>query len=311
MALPFRNSTNNGVVGLDIDGQFLAAVQTADGTIARGISTELPPGVVSEGEVTDSEALATTLKQFFADAGLPRKVRLGVANQQIVVRQITLPLIENAAERDVAVRFQSAEAIAMPLDEAILDHHVVGEGPGPDGGAAVQTIVVVAARRSMIEGLVEAVRSAGLKPEGIDLDAFALVRVLARESEPDGMARVFCHLGAVTNLAIAFDRRCLFTRPLSTAWATQGERRASGLADEIRISLDYYMSQPAVEPAGGLVLSGPGSDADGLAEELSGLVGLPTVVADPLGALDTALLADGEDPHRHTVAAGLALGAAA
>ncbi len=308
MALPFRNSTSNGVVGLDIDGQFLAAVQATDSGITRAISTELAPGVVSDGEVADAEALTASLKEFFATAGLPKKVRLGVANQQIVVRQITLPLIEDAAERDMAVRFQAAEAIAMPLDEEILDHRVVAEGTGPDGGTQVQTIVVVAARRSMIERLVEAVRSAGLKPEGIDLDAFALVRILSHEFEPDGKARVFCHLGGVTNLAIALGHQCLFTRPLSTSWEAQGQGLASGLADEIRLSLDYYMSQPAVEPVGGLVLSGPGSGDDGLAEELSGLIGLPAVVADPLGALDGSPIADGEDHHRHTVAAGLALG---
>jgi hypothetical protein len=34
-------------------------------------------------------------------------------------------------------------------------------------------------------------------------------------------------------------------------------------------------------------------------------------VADPLGGLDTSDAFDDEDPHRHTVAAGLALGAAA
>ena len=41
-------------------------------------------------------------------------------------------------------------------------------------------VVLVAARRKMIDSVVEAARAAGLKPEGIDLDAFALVRMLVR-----------------------------------------------------------------------------------------------------------------------------------
>ena len=53
-------------------------------------------------------------------------VRLGVANQQIVVRVVELPRIEDEKQRDAAVRFQAAEAIAMPLDEAVLDHQVAG-----------------------------------------------------------------------------------------------------------------------------------------------------------------------------------------
>ena len=51
-------------------------------------------------------------------------MRLGVANQQIVVRVVELPRIEDEKQRDAAVRFQASEAIAMPLDEAVLDHQV-------------------------------------------------------------------------------------------------------------------------------------------------------------------------------------------
>ena len=101
-----------------------------------------------------------------------------MANQQIVVRVVELPRIEDEKQRDAAVRFQAAEAIAMPLDEAVLDHQVAGYTEAPDGSPRMQ-VVLVAARRSMIEALLEAAKAAGLKPEGIDLDAFALVRTLA------------------------------------------------------------------------------------------------------------------------------------
>ena len=102
-----------------------------------------------------------------------------MANQQIVVRVIELPRIEDEKQRDAAVRFQAAEAIAMPLDEAVLDHQVAGYTRGARRLAAHAGRVVVAARRSMIEALLEAAKKAGLKPDGIDLDAFALVRMLA------------------------------------------------------------------------------------------------------------------------------------
>ncbi len=70
------------------------------------------------------------------------------------------------------------------------------------------------------------------------------------------------------------------------------------------------MAQPDARPVGEVQLSGPGSTHEGLAEQLSGLIHLPVAVADPLGGLDVNGALDGEDPHRHTVAAGLALGAA-
>src|SRR5919205_4209920 len=178
MAFSLRKTSDRGSVGLDIDGRYLAAAQVSGGRVTRAASQGLPEGLVRDGEVSDPQTLGQHLKSFAAAAGLPRTVRLGVANQQIVVRVVELPRIEDEKQRDAAVRFQASEAIAMPLDEAVLDHQVAGYTEAPDGSPRMQ-VVVVAARRSMIEALLDAAKQAGLKPLGIDLDAFALVRMLS------------------------------------------------------------------------------------------------------------------------------------
>ena len=339
---------SRGVTALDVDGAYLAAVELAGGAIARAVSADLPAGLVVDGEVVDADGLAAALRSFFKTHDLPRSVRLGVANQQIVVRQLELPRIDDPRERAAAVRFQSAEAIAMPLDEAVLDFQAVGETVTPDG--AVRTrFVVVAARAAMIESWVDTVRAAGLKPVGIDLSAFALVRTLSR-GVGDDAARVHCHLGGVTNLAVAVGDSCLFTRPLagratdareaaarvaaepepeadvpayfspaspSPGVATAARERprvapaVAALAEEIRLSIDFYMAQPDARWVSAVVLSGPGAVQPRLAEELGEALALPVSIAEPLGGLAAGALAPGEDPHRHTVAAGLALGATA
>jgi type IV pilus assembly protein PilM len=309
MAFSLRKTSERGTVGLDIDGRYLAAAQVDNGRVVRGASRDLPDGLVRDGEVTDPHALGECLKSFVAQAGLPKHVRVGVTNQQIVVRVVELPRIEDEKQRDAAVRFQASEAIAMPLDEAVLDHQIAGFAQAPDGSPRMQ-VVVVAARRKMVETLLQAVKAAGLKAEGIDLDAFALVRALAvNEHGGEDSARVFCHLAGVTNLAIAVGSSCFFTRPLSAVW--DDEEAGSRLADEIRLSIDYYMTQPQARPVGEVVLSGPGSADTQLVESLSVHLGIPVEVASPLGRIDTSALEPGEDPHRYTVAAGLSLGAAA
>jgi type IV pilus assembly protein PilM len=310
MAFSLRKNSERGAVGLDIDGRYLAAARVDSGRVVRGASLELPAGLVRDGEVVDHDRLADALKSFVKEAGLPKSVRLGVANQQIVVRVVELPRIEDPKERDAAVHFLAAEAIAMPLDEAVFDYQVAGYAEAMDGTARMQ-VVLVAARRSMIDALLEAARKAGLRPEGIDLDAFALVRTLAAGSadSDDGSARVFCHLGGVSNLAIAVGTTCFFTRPLSAVW--EDEDAGSQLADEIRLSIDFYMTQPQARPVGEVVVSGPGSSDDGLVESLAERLGLPVEVAAPLGQIDSSGLGPDEDPHRYTVAAGLALGGSA
>jgi type IV pilus assembly protein PilM len=309
MPFSLRKPSERGTVGLDIDGRYVAAAQVDNGRVTRGASLDLPAGLLRDGEVTNPQELGRHIKSFVADAGLPKSVRIGVANQQIVVRVIELPQIEDERQLDQAVRFQASEAIAMPLDEAVLDHQIAGRLAGPDGTPRMQ-IVIVAARRRMVETLLEAVKAAGLKAEGVDLDAFALVRALGANVRGDGDgAVVFCHLGGVTNLAIAVGSSCFFTRPLSAVW--DDEDAGSRLADEIRLSIDYYMTQPQARPVGEVLLSGPGSAHAELLENVGTHLGIPVRVAVPLGDIDASVLASGEDPHRYTVAAGLSLGAAA
>jgi type IV pilus assembly protein PilM len=65
----------------------------------------------------------------------------------------------------------------MPLEQAVLDWEVIGHTTGPSGERQLE-VVVVAGRRDMLSAVVEAMHHAGLKPEGIDLSAFGMIRAL-------------------------------------------------------------------------------------------------------------------------------------
>src|SRR3954471_2201363 len=218
MAFRLGNRSARTSVGLDLDGSYVAAVVMSNGVIERAASADMPSGLIRDGEVEDVQGVSHLLRDFMKQHGFGRNVWLGVANQQIAVRSLDIPPIEDAEERAAAVRFQASEAVAMPLDEAILDYQVIGQATTPEGGGSMR-VIVVAAREPMILRLVDAVRGAGLRPEGIDLSAFALMRIVAPESEQEpAPARVYCHLGGVTNLAVGVGNTCLFTRPLATVW---------------------------------------------------------------------------------------------
>jgi type IV pilus assembly protein PilM len=307
MALRLGNRSARTAVGLDLDGSYVAAVAMSGGVIQQAASIEMPSGLIRDGEVEDVQAVSHLLRDFMKQHGFGKNVWLGVANQQIAVRSLDIPPIEDDDERAAAVRFQASEAVAMPLDEAVLDYQVIGQATTPEGSGAMR-VIVVAAREPMIMRLVDAVRGAGLRPEGIDLSAFALMRVVAPEHEVEpAPARVYCHLAGVTNLAVGVGNTCVFTRPLATVWDGGSAEFTSMLAEEIRLSMDYYMGQPDARQVSEVLLSGPGSQRPGLVEQVAGLVGLPVSAAQPLGRFGAASLRMGDDPSRYTVAAGLAL----
>jgi type IV pilus assembly protein PilM len=217
-----KRTAKKGVVGLDVEAGSVAAAEVrVNGSVeiaGCGVAS-LPPGAFHEGEVVDPDTLAEALRSLFAERKLSKQVRLGVANQRVVVRTVRLPAIEDPKEMEAAVRFQAQEQIPMPLDQAVLEHQVVGGVAGEDGTAPQVDVIVVAARREMVSSLVEPVRRAGLEPVGIDLSAFAMIRALAGVDAPAAEpgerppgAILYCSLGDVTNLAVARGRSCLFTR---------------------------------------------------------------------------------------------------
>jgi type IV pilus assembly protein PilM len=207
----------NSIVGLDIETGSIAATEVGrngSGGVDRTAISPLNPGVFNEGEVQDVDALSEALRAHFAKHKLGKSVRLGVANQRVVVRTLQLPLIEDKEELDTAIRFRAQDQIPMPLEQAVLDHHVVSKGQGDDGERQME-VVAVAARRDMVASLLGAMRDAGLKPIGIDLSAFGMIRALDGQPVPEGeqpLTTLYCYLGDITNLAVARGPECLFTR---------------------------------------------------------------------------------------------------
>jgi type IV pilus assembly protein PilM len=231
-----KSSKGRTVVGLDIEPSYVAAAEVRNGSgiaVERAVSKSLDPGVMRDGEVTDPEALSEALRELFSEHKLPKRVRLGVANQKIVVRTIELPKIEGEKELDAAIRFQAQEHIPMPLDEAVMDYHVLGNVM-TDAGER-QRIMVVAARRDMIERLLSTARSAGLRPEGIDLSAFAMIRALGAPAADGSTATLFVNVGGLTNLAVADATYCHFVRVASGGI----ESMATQLAERRGLTLEH------------------------------------------------------------------------
>src|SRR5262245_45607381 len=201
------------LVGLDIDSTgIVAAAVAVNGRlrVERAALTPLEPGIIRDGEVADVDGLAEALRALYrSNKGLDKRVRVGLANQKIVVRVVDLPFLEDRKEIDAAVRFHAQDQLPMPLEHAVLDHHQLDVIEDETGRRL--RILLVAARREMVERVLAALRSAGLKPEGVDLSAFAMVRALHRGG-PDGEQVLYLNIGGLTNLAVARGTACTFAR---------------------------------------------------------------------------------------------------
>ncbi len=217
MALSLKRSSAKAaksVVGLDLDPAHIAAAEViANGrvTVTRSAVAPLASGILREGEVNDGPALTEALKALWAGADdLPTSVRLGLANQRIVVRTLDMPVLDDPKALDAAVRLEAPDHIPMPMDEAVLDFQPLGLVDTPAGQR--MRVVVVAVRREMVERYLDAVRNAGLRVEGIDLAAFALVRSMHDRLDDDESGTLYINAAGLINVAVTSGEHCLFTR---------------------------------------------------------------------------------------------------
>jgi type IV pilus assembly protein PilM len=338
-----KRSSQTTTVGLELDPGHVAAAEVAvNGSLklTRGAVVPLRPGMLRDGEVVDGPELAQTLKTLFAEHELPRRVRIGIAHQRIVVRTLDLPLFEDDKALGAAVKVEAPDHIPMPIGEAILDWRSLGVVDTPSGQRT--RVVVVAVRREMVDRLVGVAREAGLSVAGIDLSAFGMVRALGAGHTG---ARFYVNVAGLTNVAVANASGCLFTRAASGGLEdiahTLSERRGltlehshqwmrhvglaapveeiegdpdlilavrtvltegvHQLADTVRNSLNFYQMQDSAERVEDGVLTGPAVEIAGFAERLSEQLKLPLEPAVVKTDGDVAGLGS------LTVAAGLAV----
>jgi type IV pilus assembly protein PilM len=242
------------IIGLKVGASQLAAARVVNnGGVPRLVQVArqpLEPGVIASGEVRDQRALARALDQFFTTNKLPRRgIRLGIGTNRIGVRSLDIEGIEDVRQLENAVRFRAHEALAIPIEQAVLDYHVTRETLDDDGGVS-RRVLVAAAYREPIDDYVRAFQAANLELTGIDVEAFALLRALAPEgpvTEAGGTP------SALVALAIGHDRStlatsdgtvCDFMRVLEWGGATLDAAIARDLgltldeAAEIKFSID-------------------------------------------------------------------------
>lgn len=353
-------------VGLDIGRTTLTAVQlkyqTGGAALMSAAVDQLPEGLVQEGEVRDVEALSLALKDFWKNHKIRgRKVELGLANQKVVVRVLEFPLLEEKELR-TAIEFQAQDYIPIPIEEAVLDYHVLARETD-ESGIEKQKVLVVAAQKNMVLDFMSALKKARLSVAGIDLQAFALLRAMVPksflEAEPEGGAIALANIASdVTNLVVSMAGEPQFNRviffgednftkavqdlkrisfvqaeelkmkaglpgpgqraeekgpekiseadtsiihPVEPGEGEGGplpmmpseeqafadvqrvlEHTADALADEIRRSLDYYMSQETSVPIARLILCGGGATLPNLDMHLSQIFPFEVTIGDPL-----------------------------
>src|SRR5678809_1289946 len=214
MALLGRKRTT---VGLDI-GSGLIKVAVVDHSkrepeLVRVSITPLLADAIVEGEVMDPGIVADAIKATLAAAGVKTKdVVIGVGGRDVIIKKIQIERVKEQQAREL-MRWEAEQHVPFDMESVELDFQILD----PDGDGMEMSVLLVAAKRDLIESKMHLITDAGLKPTVVDVDAFALHNAFEL-NHPDAMNGVvgLINIGhEVTNINILEDGVPILTRDIT------------------------------------------------------------------------------------------------
>lgn len=315
------------VVGVDIGVRSIRGVEVSNyaGTkpvIVRMAEQALPGHAVRRGEVVEPGTVAAALKRLWSTGGFKSKdVVLGMGGQRTFARDIHVPRAPLAQIRE-SLPFQVQDLLPVAVSDVLMDFYPIHEEEGEQGPQVMG--LLVAGHKDAINGNVDAVTRAGLRPVHVDLVPFALSRAILPARSARGRDVIVAIGANTTHVIVVGDGVPVFVRMISTGgdditqaivsrlqWDPEGAeqaKRAIGmgsalmraedrpvleviyeiageLISNIRSTLSYYAGSQPNYPLQRLLLTGGGAELTGLAGAIGELTGLPVAKVDALAGL--------------------------
>ena len=309
-------------VGLDIGSGLikLCEISHASGepTLTKVAFATVSDDAIVEGEVIDAGVVADAIRELFANNGIKVKdAVIAVGGRDVIIKKISMDRMSEDDAREV-IRWEAEQHVPFDMENVELDFQVLD----PDGEGLQMTVLLVAAKRELIEGRIGLLNEAGLDAKVIDVDAFALHNAFEL-SHPDDLNGIvgLVNIGhETTNINILEEGIPVLTRdmPLGTRRLREDLQRERGVSVEEAEAmlrggqrnemLDPFVAQRGDELATGieraaaflqsssrggasisrLFLVGGGARVPGLAKVLSDRLRVPVELANPLARLNVA-----------------------
>ena len=174
------------IIGCEITTNEIRAVEIAKENGAYKILAmgymPLEEGIIGEAFIRDSVAFNDALTQLIASGNFQTTdVAIGINNENVLMRYASFPKVDNDKLRNM-ILLQAQEFIPIPIQEMEVDFVVAGETTGEDDTPQVN-VMLIAARKQMLEGYIKDFTAAKLQVQEIDSSVLSYCRGLAKLSE--------------------------------------------------------------------------------------------------------------------------------
>lgn len=173
-------SKKNQLIGLDIGSYSIKLVEIEHKKKEKllkniGIAY-IPPESISAGEIKDPYPIKQAIIELFNNLKVKnKKVAVSVSGISVIAKKISLVDREDLDLED-AIKHEAEQFIPYDMDEVNLDFDIMStiydETSSEDMGRL--EIMVVAAKKSLIDAYVDLLQDIGLSPSIMDVDIFAM-----------------------------------------------------------------------------------------------------------------------------------------
>ena len=224
-------------VGLDI-GSGLIKVAVVDHSkkgqpeLTKVAIQPLVQDAIVEGEVMDPGVVAEAIQSALAAAGVRSKsVVTAVGGRDVIIKKIQIERVKEQQAREL-MRWEAEQHVPFDMESVELDFQILD----PDGDGLEMNVLLVAAKRELVESKVRILTESGLEASVVDVDAFALHNAFEL-NYPDAMQGMVALVNIghdVTNINILEEGVPILTRDLTlgTRHIRESLMRERGLGQE-------------------------------------------------------------------------------
>ncbi|RMH11283.1 MAG: type IV pilus assembly protein PilM [Gemmatimonadetes bacterium] len=301
-------------VGLDIGSGFVKVVEVDHSgdqpEVVRVAMRPLVADAIVEGEVMDPGLVSDTISGLFQEVGLKgREVITAVGGHDVIIKKIEMDRMKESDAREV-IRWEAEQHVPFDIKSVELDFQILN----PHDEGMRMEVLLVAAKRELVDNKVSLLLDAGVSPAVIDVDAFALHNAF-EHNHPEAMEGIvaLANIGhETTNVNILEDGLPILTRdiPFGSRRVREDLQRERGLtaeqaedvvqgreplddldtliqssADEVAVGIErasaFLMTRQAGAGLGRIYLSGGGARIPGMVEALARRMNVETQLVNP------------------------------
>lgn len=264
--------------------------------------------LLHDGNIINRAFLAHEVRDLLdRNAIKARLAASALSSYSVITKRIAMPFLEDDALEN-SIRLEVENIIPFPLKDIYYNYYIMGIDEEKEN---MMNVLVVAAKREIVEGYMNTFELAKLNLSVLDVDVFAITNVIEQIYNPRDFSVLAADVGAaITNIAIVKGENIEFTREiliggkhltgeieklhkLTYREAEEKKLRSdqdisdlvqdfvSNISSEINKTINFYVATKPRENVGKIYLTGGSSLVPGMKEQIEREVGIDVEFLNP------------------------------